>query len=243
MLHSISDRSLISRFGISPWPTSSNRKSDAVYHYLKEKIIVGKLKPGEAIAEQQVADTCDCAQGTVREALFKLQQTGLVIRHDYKGTRVAGISRAEAMEIIQIRRQLEEQAGRIVASKITEEVRNRLFEILDAMCQAADAGEVYLCSAYDRLFHATLFHQANLTGLEPILERCALHMHRVTLFDRSFPLNTSDVHALHSRIIETHCNGTPEEAAEAAGQHVSFLFNRWIADHTFEGLSPPDNTE
>ncbi|AEV34928.1 transcriptional regulator, GntR family [Pseudovibrio sp. FO-BEG1] len=237
MLHTISDRSLISRFGISPWSSSSNRKSDAVYHYLEEQIIVGALKPGEAIAEQQVADACDCAQGTVREAMLKLQQSGLVVRHDYKGTRVAGISRAEAVEIVKIRMQLEEQAGRMIASNISSETRDRLFEILDAMCQAADANEVFLCSAYDRLFHATLFSQANLRGLEPILERCALHMHRVTLSHRDIPLCGTDIHEKHITIIETHCNGTPEEAANAARGHVSFLFDRWMSEHTFLSLS------
>ncbi|KZL19521.1 HTH-type transcriptional regulator McbR [Pseudovibrio axinellae] len=237
MLHSNSDRSLISRFGISPWSTSSNRKSDAVYNYLEEQIIVGALKPGDAIAEQQVADACDCAQGTVREALFKLQQSGLVVRHDYKGTRIAGISHAEAVEIVKIRMQLEEQAGRMIASKISSTVRDRLFEILDAMCQAADDNEIFLCSAYDRLFHATLFSQANLKGLEPILERCALHMHRVTLSHRDIPLDGSSIHEKHITIIESHCKGSPEEAARAAREHVSFLFDRWMSEHTFRELS------
>ena len=237
MLHSISDRSLISRFGISPWSSSSNRKSDAVYLYLEEQIVIGSLKPGDAIAEQPVADACDCAQGTVREALLRLQQSGLVVRHDYKGTRVAGISRAEAFEIVKIRMQLEEQAGRMVASKISGETRDQLFEILDAMCQAADDNEVYLCSAYDRLFHATLFRQANLRGLEPILERCALHMHRVTLSHRDIPLNGTDIHQKHIAIIETHCNGTPEEAASAAREHVNFLFERWMSERSFLNFS------
>ncbi|GHB26432.1 GntR family transcriptional regulator [Pseudovibrio japonicus] len=236
MLHTISDRSLISRFGISPWSSASNRKSDAVYHYLEEQIIVGALMPGEAIAEQTVADACHCAQGTVREALLKLQQSGLVVRHEYKGTRVAGISRPEAIEIVKIRMQLEEQAGRMIASNISEETRNRLFDILDAMCQAADSNEVFLCSAYDRLFHATLFRQANLRGLEPILERCALHMHRVTLSHMKPPLNGVEIYEKHIKIIETHCNGAPDEAAEAARTHVSFLFDRWVSKHSFENL-------
>ncbi len=237
MLHPISDRSLITRFGISPWSSVSSRKSDAVYRYLEEQIIIGALKPGDAIAEQTVADACNCAQGTVREALLKLQQSGLVVRHDYKNTRVAGISRAEAVEIVKIRMQLEETAGRIIASNISGETRDQLFEILDAMCQAADNNEVFLCSAYDRLFHDTLFKQANLRGLEPILQRCTLHMHRVTLAHRGVPLDSAEVYQQHVKIIETHCNGSPEEAASAAHAHVSFLFNLWVSKHCFESIS------
>lgn len=230
-MYTITDRTLVSQYGISPWPGSSHRKSDSVYHYLEERIICGTLPPGTAIAEQQVAEACHCAQGTVREAMLRLQQSGLVERHDYRGTRVAEIYLEEAVEIVKIRAQLEEQAGRLVASKLSGEIRDRLFEILDAMCQTADENEIFLCSAYDRLFHATLFREAKLYGLEPILQRCSLHMHRVTLSHRSVPLNAEDVYSQHIKIIETHCNGTAEEAAQAARNHVNFLLETWIIKH------------
>ncbi|SDR25545.1 GntR family transcriptional regulator [Pseudovibrio sp. Tun.PSC04-5.I4] len=241
MLHSTKDRSIISRFGISPFATSSSRKSDAVYHYLKERIIVGMLRPGAAIAEQQVASACDCAQGTVREALLRLQQSGLVVRHDYKGTRVAGVQRAEVLEMAKIRTQLEEQAGRLVASKIHPETRDLLFEILDAMCQTAMDNETYLCSAYDHMFHTTIFNLSELRGLQPILKRCAMHMYRVTLSHRGIPLNPEEVYQQHVVIIEAHCKGSPDEAAHAARQHVEFLIDTWMSEQTFLAFAVPES--
>ena len=236
MMYSISNRSLVSRFGLSPWAKSSHRKSDSVYHYLEERIICGLLTSGTAIAEQQVAEACDCAQGTVREAMLRLQQSGLVERHDYRGTHVAEICLEEAIEIVKIRAQLESRAARMTASKISPKTRDHLFEILDAMCRAADENETFICSAFDRMFHATLFRKAKLPGLEPILQRCALLMHRVTLSHRNVPLNAEDIYSQHIGLIEAHFSGSPDEAAQAAKDHVNFLLDTWILKHTHENL-------
>ena len=195
------------------------------------------LAPGAAVAEQQIAATCDCAQGTVREALLRLQQSGLVVRHDYKGTRVADVHRAEVLEMARIRTQLEEQAGRLVASKITRETRDHLFEILDAMCQTAQDNETYLCCALDHMFHATIFNLTELKGLEPILHRCAMHMYRVTLSHRDIPLNPEGIYEQHSLIIEAHCKGAPEDAAKAARHHVEFLIDKWMSEKTFHAFT------
>ena len=70
------------------------RKGNAVYHAVKRAIILGTLAPGAGLLEQQIAAAMGCSQGTVREALLRLEQDGLVARRGYHGTVVSDTSAA-----------------------------------------------------------------------------------------------------------------------------------------------------
>src|SRR4029434_3333263 len=72
------------------------RKSNAVYHSVKRAILLRRLEPGQALLEQQIAAAMGCSQGTVREALLRLEQDGLVARRGYRGTVVSTTSLEEA---------------------------------------------------------------------------------------------------------------------------------------------------
>jgi DNA-binding GntR family transcriptional regulator len=48
------------------------------------------------------------------------------------------------------------------------------------MAEAERAHDGYVLSELDREFHLTIFRTAELATLEPILTRCALHLHRYT---------------------------------------------------------------
>ncbi|HFA59489.1 MAG TPA: GntR family transcriptional regulator, partial [Rhodospirillales bacterium] len=72
------------------------RKSSAVYHALRRAILLHRVPPGQMLLEQQIASTMGCSQGTVREALLRLEQDGLVERRGYRGTCVSDTSEAEA---------------------------------------------------------------------------------------------------------------------------------------------------
>lgn len=226
----------VKEFGVSPRQSQRSRKSDFVYFGLKERIIIGDLKPGQTIGEQQIAVDYGCAQGTVREALIRLDNNGLVIRNDYRGTQVSPLCRNEALQMVLIRKQLEKAAARRVASKLPDEVYRNLKLIMNAMYCTAQDGRIYLCSEFDRRFHGLLFAQSGLAGLEPILNRCAIHMHRFTLNGRTEKVNADDVFQRHSHILECYRTGTPDEAAEAISEHIDFLIKTWILDGTEEAI-------
>ena len=58
-------------------PPPKQRKSNAVYHSVKRAILLRRLEPGQAPLEQQIMAAMGCSQGTVREALLRLEQDGL----------------------------------------------------------------------------------------------------------------------------------------------------------------------
>ena len=198
------------------------KKGSAVYHALKSAILLYEKRPGTPLVEQSLAGEFGCSQGTVREALLRLQEEGLVVRAGYRGSFVSDISAAEAAEMVAIRIRIETQGARRAAGRIDAADCSRLSDIIERMEQAAQAGDCYACSDLDRIFHFTVFRLSGLDALEPILNRCALNMHRYTVGangSRS-PASLADTARQHWRVLEALASADPEQAAQAVRQHI-----------------------
>src|SRR5215212_9419703 len=149
--------------------------------------MLGDIEPGAVVLELELAARFRCSQSTVREALFLLQDEGLVRRSGHRGTRVSEVTRDEAAEMLRLRRDMEcRAAGRAFARRATD-LLPALHRQFAAMQAAADAGDEYVLAEADREFHRRLFAEARLPSLEPLLLRCLSHNHRfkMTLLAKS----------------------------------------------------------
>ena len=202
------------------------RKGNAVYHLLKTAIILRDLKPGESIGEQAIASRMGCSQGTVREALLRLQEDGLVRRRGYQGTFVSETTVEEAAELAAIRIRLESIAIRraVVSYGVAE--RDELVDILERMEAANNDGDSYALSELDRMFHLTLFKASGMPTLEPVLTRCALHMHRYTFANDPEKRGVSPMEA-HRDILDALDSGDGDKAADAVTEHIEAVLTRW----------------
>ncbi len=198
------------------------RKGSAVYHVLKSAILLYQKKPGTPLVEQALAGEFGCSQGTVREALLRLQEEGLVVRAGYRGSFVSDISAAEAAEMVAIRIRIETQGARRAATRIDTTDRARLAEIIERMERAAQSGDCYACSDLDRIFHLTVFRLSGLDALEPILNRCALNMHRYTVGADACRSSASLAKTArqHWMVLDALASADPDQAAQAVRQHI-----------------------
>lgn len=72
------------------YPGSAKPLYEQLKDILKQKIMAGELKPGEALpGERQLMDTYGVSRVTVRQAISELVNEGLLYRHHGKGTFVA----------------------------------------------------------------------------------------------------------------------------------------------------------
>lgn len=209
------------------------RKGSAVYHAMKRAILLRRLEPGQSLLEQQIAGALGCSQGTVREALLRLEQDGLVTRRGYQGTAVSQTSPAEAAQMVQIRLMLETQSARKAAIARSEASLAQLDAIIARMAQAEAAHDGYALSELDREFHLAIFGGAGLAMLEPILTRCALHIHRFTFGNG--PKGVTPDHrvglpstaAQHVAVRDAIASGDPERAAQAMREHIETIVGFW----------------
>lgn len=83
-----------------------------VYEQLRSAIIRGELAPDSKLVELEIAQKMGTSQGTVREALQRLEREGLVERRSHRGTYVTILSLSEIHESFVIRSTIEGFAAR-----------------------------------------------------------------------------------------------------------------------------------
>lgn len=208
-------------------PVFGMKKADAAYHAVRRAILLGRLKPGDALLEQKIAEDFGCSQGTVREALMRLEHDGLVARRGYRGTMVSEPSVAEAAEMAHIRIRIECLGIRQATGSFGEETVDRLMSITREMDEATSRNDYYGGSELDREFHMTVFRKAGFPALEPILNRCALHVHRFTYKDAEEVQPDARFGEGHRALIRIFAAGDAAAAEKALRAHIEGVLDRF----------------
>jgi len=168
--------------GLPPIRAAAGR-SLIVFEALQKEIVLGQLQPGTALTELDLAQRFGCSQGTIREALMRLNEEGLVSRLPNRGTHVAPCQVDDARALLEVRRGIECRHLDRVVSRTDAALLADLRSLLDAMRNAARDGDEYRLSVFDRAFHARLFAAAELPLVAPILTRCLIHNHRYKILN------------------------------------------------------------
>jgi GntR family transcriptional regulator, carbon starvation induced regulator len=113
---------------------------------IREQILSGALPPGERIRLEELKTSFDVSLSPVREALSRLVAERYVVSEEQKGFRVAPVSRANLLEVTQLRQELEPMALR------------------EAIRSGDDAWEANLYSAFHMLKKYELNEADSLAG-------------------------------------------------------------------------------
>jgi DNA-binding GntR family transcriptional regulator len=95
--------------------------ADDVARRLREAIHEGRLKPGQRVGQEAIAEDFGVGRMPVREALRRLEAEGLVVIRAHSGARVATLDFGECEEIYKMRERLEPLALAESIERITPE--------------------------------------------------------------------------------------------------------------------------
>jgi DNA-binding GntR family transcriptional regulator len=96
-------------------------KADGAYLELRDQILQGKLKPGSRVDYVQLSAALGVSITPLREALRRLEADHLVIRVAHRDVVIADLTRAEAVELVTVRRELDLLAARLAAGHMSDE--------------------------------------------------------------------------------------------------------------------------
>jgi DNA-binding GntR family transcriptional regulator len=96
-------------------------KADGAYLELRDQILQGKLKPGSRVDYVQLSAALGVSITPLREALRRLEADHLVIRIAHRDVVIADLTRAEAVELVTVRRELDLLAARLAAEHMSPE--------------------------------------------------------------------------------------------------------------------------
>ncbi len=139
-------------------PPLNRTLSDQVADQLRQAILLGQLKPGQRIIEQEIAEALALSRGPVRDALRILQNERLVVLNPYRGASVAKLTVDDAEEIYSLREALELLALRHALRVASDDQVRELSVVVDWMVQLLDRPDHSLAELIntDLDFHFTL---------------------------------------------------------------------------------------
>ena len=198
---------------------SRNVLSAQVKDRILQWILEGELAPGSRIVETRVARELGTSQAPVREALRELATLGVIEMEPYRGARVRKPTKAELVEAMEVRGELEAMAAGLAAARITPEVLAKLRRLIDDMNASADSGNVHEHAFVNTEFHATVVHASGNKTLERVWSM--LEPFARTYVTAAVP--GIDLHWLgrrHYAVLDALEAGDVDKAAEAMRVHA-----------------------
>ena len=94
---------------------------DGVFDLLHQRIVAGKVPPGEWLRQEEISTQLGVSQTPVREALDLLVSVGLAERVPYRGVRVPELTHQDVVDTYILRLLLESVAVRLAANNAPKE--------------------------------------------------------------------------------------------------------------------------
>ncbi len=120
---------------------------------LRSDILEGRLKPGEWLRQERLAQEHGVSQTPVREALKQLAAEGLVEHVPYRGIQVVQFSVEDVEDLYACRAAVEGMAARYAAEAITDEELDELQSLHERMVACVTPGELREYRELNRRFH------------------------------------------------------------------------------------------
>jgi DNA-binding GntR family transcriptional regulator len=110
--------------------------TDQVYATIHAAILSGDLPAGSRLTVRELAEQVGTSAMPVREAIRRLEESGMVEREPHKGAVVKALTLQELVHVYDIRKLLEVEAARLGAQAISAEDCDRMQEEYDLMLAA-----------------------------------------------------------------------------------------------------------
>ena len=194
---------------------------EQVLEALRDAIIHGELKPGQAIVEADLAAQLGVSRAPIREALQILNSEGLLETIPYHGTTVRQLTRADIEELYSLRSVLEVFAVRCITTHRNPEDVEILQRHFQEMLASADAGDLKRVNEIDRSFHDSLIQLSQHSMLVQLWNGVALRVRQVMALLNERNTDLKQIAYNHLPIIEAIAAGDEDRAVALIEQHIA----------------------
>jgi DNA-binding GntR family transcriptional regulator len=143
----------------------ATRPPDSLAEYAVEAIrndlLTGRLRPGERLTADSIAQRLGISHIPVREAFRFLEAQGHLARDGRRGARVVPTSPAEAKDIYLTRAALEAEANALGVPRLTAADDELLVRLIGLMEEAARTGDLRAYRSHNRNFHFIAFERSD----------------------------------------------------------------------------------
>ncbi|MBM4307999.1 MAG: GntR family transcriptional regulator [Deltaproteobacteria bacterium] len=193
---------------------------EVVYDSLKKSILHGKLKAGQRLIEETLANQVGISRTPVREAFHKLERDDLVSRLPKGGFAVREFTKEDVEEIFGIRIALESYAAYLAAIHITEEkittLEKKAIESVNALEKGEDEKAVQLHTE----FHDFLYKSCKSKKLTEMINNFRDYFYRYRSALLHAPGGSKTSISDHHQMIEAMKKKNPKLVEKLVRSHL-----------------------
>jgi DNA-binding GntR family transcriptional regulator len=205
--------------------SQKTRLSDVAYDAIRAAIASGRVKPGQWLRQETLAQELDMSQLTVREALGRLVAEGLAAHEPYRGVRVVDFAVEDLEEIYTMRALLEGRAMELAAKQIGSEALEQMRALLPTLAKRVGPQSRPEDREVNREFHWIAIRASARQPLIQMLERVWELMNTYILISQErrgeLAEYRSTVDNYHQKLLEALEAGEGETARDIAIQHIN----------------------
>ncbi len=193
---------------------------EKIYQSLRAEIISHRLKPGQAIREDELAERLGVSRTPVREMLRRLEQEDLVRVVPNRGVFVSELTDKDIEEVLEIRLALETAAARAAATKLTADQLKELKEIRKQLDAAVRLKDSVISFEADTRLHSLILLAAGNKRAHRIINNLMGQIHRIRFISGHKPGRIDTTVKEHKEIVQALLNRDPGRAEEAMRKHL-----------------------
>lgn len=191
---------------------------DAVAEQLSEAIFDGTFRPGDVLVESHLADRYQVPRQTIRSAVVVLIHDGILRREPNKSVYVPQFSEDDLHDLFAVRRLLEIETARILASRKTVPKRaESAVRFMEVLCDGNDWDEVL---KLDFQFHQALIEATDSPRLQRFYRSISAEKRLALSYYRSGNSSPQVIAQEHRELLDALRTGDPDMAAKASRIHI-----------------------
>ncbi len=195
--------------------------ADKVFDWLTEQLVVGSLRPGQWVSENEVAALLGVSRSPVRDAFRQLAREGILEARRRRGTIIAELNAADVDHLYRARRLIDAEMARLAVEQMTDEDLERLAEVVDftrraVVDESTTGSRSGVFEGTRQLWQFLMDRCPNRTICElvALLWRRSIRMRSIGL---ALPEGRQELYAFFERFLEA----ARQHDADAAGQAMA----------------------
>ena len=195
--------------------------SDIAYNELKQKIIELEYEPDSQLVEEELSTALNVSRTPLRQALYRLELEGLIVKQANGRMRVAPVSLMEVEEVYKVREVLEGLLAREATIHMTDEKLQQLEDVLVLM-KLSEQNRVKHTVRYSIEFHSVLYSLSTNQTVKRLMEQLNGSIER---YRRISGYKNPEFKPIvpvqeHQEIFKLIQDGDPEKVEEEVRKHT-----------------------
>ena len=195
---------------------------EKILESIRDAILKGVLKPGERVAEPELAERFGISRTPIREAFRQLESEGYLTTIPRKGAVVAALSERDLQEFYAVKSTLEGYAAKLAAKNLTDRELTKLESINGRLKQLASDGDVKSFYKTHNEFHETFLKAADNSRLHELITHLGRKFSRMRMVSLSVTGRMAISVDDHDKLIDVLRN-RDGQAAEALVKKTAII--------------------